>query len=136
MKRLYRSRTDRWIAGVCGGVGAYFEVDSNPVRLAFVLLALWNGFGVLLYLLMMIIVPEEPLQVPVTEPGLPPPSPEEDEDGHQRRARLLGVIAVLGGVYLLLRNTELFTSLLQDRALAVVLIIGGLLILLLRPNRL
>ncbi len=133
-KRLYRSRTDRWIAGVCGGLGAYFGVDSNSIRLAFVLLALWNGVGVFLYLLTVIIVPEEPLSVPVAEPAFPSPAPDEEE--HQRRAHLLGAIAVLGGVYLLLRNATFFSSVLQDRALGVVLIIGGLLILLLRPSRL
>ncbi len=133
-KRLYRSRTDRWIAGVCGGVGTYFGIDSNPVRLAFVLLALWNGFGVLLYVLMVLIAPDEPLPVPAAEPGLPPPS-APDEEETQRRARMLGAIAVLGGVYLLLRNTQLFTALAQDQGLAVLLIVGGVLILLLLPRR-
>lgn len=43
--RLYRSRTDRMIGGVCGGLGEYLGVDSTLVRLFFVLLGLANGFG-------------------------------------------------------------------------------------------
>lgn len=132
-KILYRSRTDRWIAGVCGGLGAYFNTDANAIRLAFILLALLRGFGVLVYLLMVIIVPEEPIREIAVEPGLPPPVPEEDE--RQRRGRMLGAILVLGGAYLLLRDTQLFIALFQDRSLGVLLIIGGILLLLLRPTR-
>lgn len=133
-KILYRSRTDRWIAGVCGGLGAYFNIDANAVRLAFVLLALLRGFGVLVYLLMVIIVPEEPIREIAVEPGMPPP-PVPEEDERQRRARTLGAILVLGGAYLLLRDTQLFIALFQDRGLGVLLIIGGILLLLLRPTR-
>jgi len=82
-KRLYRSRTERWIAGVCGGLSDYFNVDVIAPRVAFVLLALWNGFGLVLYLLLVILLPDEPLTEVVTEPGLPP-VPDEGEP--QRRA--------------------------------------------------
>jgi phage shock protein C len=47
-KRLYRSREDSFLMGVCGGLGKYLEIDSNAIRLTFVLLAAWNGLGVLL----------------------------------------------------------------------------------------
>ncbi|HKX17569.1 MAG TPA: PspC domain-containing protein, partial [bacterium] len=74
--RLYRSRTDYWIAGVCGGLGRYFGVDSNPIRLGFVILAAWNGLGVLLYLVTVLIVPEEPLgETPAGAPVAPPAPP-------------------------------------------------------------
>jgi phage shock protein C len=64
-KRLYRSRKERMIAGVCGGVGEYFGIDPTLVRLLFVVAALFGGPGLLLYLLMMIVVPEEPLEQPL-----------------------------------------------------------------------
>lgn len=58
--RLYRSRTDVMLGGVCGGLARYLRVDSTLVRLFFVLLALGaGGFGILLYLLLWIIVPLE-----------------------------------------------------------------------------
>ena len=61
VKRLYRSRTDRIIGGVCGGLGAYLDVDPTVIRLLFVLLAFAGGPGLLAYLVMLILVPEEPL---------------------------------------------------------------------------
>ncbi len=60
-KKLYRSRTDRMVAGVCGGLGRYLGFDPTLVRLAFVLLVLFGvGAGLLAYLLMMIVMPLEP----------------------------------------------------------------------------
>lgn len=59
MKRLYRSKTDLMIAGVCGGIGEYFGLDSTLVRLGFVALSLFGGSGVLLYILSAIIIPED-----------------------------------------------------------------------------
>lgn len=131
-KRLYRSRTERWIAGVCGGLSDYFNVDVLALRVAFALLALWNGFGVVLYLLLVILLPEGPLTEVVTEPGLPPP-PEEDEP--QRRARVLGSILVLGGAYLLIQQTRLFETLRHQPWIGALLIVGGLIVLVLRPRR-
>ena len=58
-KRLHRSRTERMIAGVCGGLAGYFDVDPVFMRLAFVLLAFLTGVGFLLYPLLWIIMPEE-----------------------------------------------------------------------------
>jgi phage shock protein C len=55
--KLYRSSTDRVIAGVCGGLGAYLAIDPIFVRLFFVLLALGGGSGVLIYLLLWIVIP-------------------------------------------------------------------------------
>lgn len=58
-KKLYRSREDRMIAGVCGGLGEYFEVDPTLIRLLFVFGTFATGSGLLwVYLIMMIIVPE------------------------------------------------------------------------------
>jgi len=57
--RLYRSRRDRIIGGVCGGLGAYFAIDPVIVRLVFVILAIWGGIGVLLYLVLWILMPPE-----------------------------------------------------------------------------
>jgi len=58
-RRLYRHRTNRIIAGVCGGLGEYLSIDPTFVRIFFVLLGFTNGIGVLVYLLMWIIVPPE-----------------------------------------------------------------------------
>jgi phage shock protein PspC (stress-responsive transcriptional regulator) len=131
-KILYRSRTDRWIAGVCGGLGDYFSVDANAIRLAFVVLALWQGVGLVLYLLLVIILPDEPVRELALEQGLPPVSPEDEA---QRRGRMLGAILLIGGVYLLVHSTDLFNTLLAERGVGVLLIAGGLVVLLLRSRR-
>ncbi len=67
-KRLYRSRTNRMIAGVCGGLAEFFMLDATLIRLFFVLGTLL-GFGSLLivYVAMWLIVPEEPAG-PLTPP--------------------------------------------------------------------
>lgn len=57
--RITRSRTDRMIAGIAGGLGARFNIDPVLVRLAFVALTLLNGFGVLLYLILWLLLPSE-----------------------------------------------------------------------------
>jgi phage shock protein C len=68
-KRLRRSRTERMIAGVCGGIAEYLNVDPTIVRLIWVLIAFLAGAGVLLYIIMWIIMP---LDMP--EPPAQPPA--------------------------------------------------------------
>jgi len=58
-KRLYRPRDGRVVAGVCAGLAAYFGVDPTLVRLAFALLTVFGGIGILLYLCAWIVIPEE-----------------------------------------------------------------------------
>ncbi len=58
---LYRSKSDRMIAGVCGGLAKRFNISSTWVRLAFVLIVLLGGAGFLLYLILWVIMPEESL---------------------------------------------------------------------------
>ena len=61
-RRLYRSRLDRRIAGVCGGMADYFAVDPSVVRLIFLAAGLINPSGALLaYLVMVMVIPESPL---------------------------------------------------------------------------
>lgn len=59
-KRLYKSRTNRVICGVCGGIGEYFNIDPTIVRLILILLICGAGFGVLAYIIAAIIIPEQP----------------------------------------------------------------------------
>lgn len=61
-KRLYRSRRDVMIAGVCGGIAEYFDVDPTIVRLIAVVLVLGWGSGLLAYLIAVLIIPKNPYQ--------------------------------------------------------------------------
>lgn len=56
--RLHRSRTDRYIAGVCGGIAETYNVDVTLVRILFALAGLTAGWGIILYLIMWFITPE------------------------------------------------------------------------------
>ena len=67
-KRITRSRSDRMIAGVAGGLAAYFGIEPMFVRLAFVVLTALNGLGALLYLALWFIVPNESSISNVTPP--------------------------------------------------------------------
>jgi len=61
-RRLYRSRTERMIGGVLGGLGAYLGIDPTWVRIAYVVLAIFTGFPALIvYIIAMVVIPEEPV---------------------------------------------------------------------------
>ena len=60
IKRLYRSRDERMIAGVCGGLAEYLRTDPTLIRLLFVLFALAGGPGLVAYIILWIVVPLEP----------------------------------------------------------------------------
>ena len=57
MKRLYRSNTDRMIAGVCGGIGEYFNIDPTLVRLAWAIFGCCGGAGIVAYVIAAILSP-------------------------------------------------------------------------------
>ena len=59
-RRLYRSRSNRQVAGVCGGLAQYFNLDATLIRVLFIVLAVLGGAGIVLYVAMWIIVPNEP----------------------------------------------------------------------------
>jgi phage shock protein C len=59
-KRLYRSNSEKMIAGVCGGLASYFSLDPTIVRLIFILLLFAPPSGVLIYLVLWLITPLEP----------------------------------------------------------------------------
>jgi phage shock protein C len=59
-RKLYRSKTDRKLAGVCGGLAEYFNLDATLIRVLFIVLAVLGGSGLVIYLAMWIIVPSQP----------------------------------------------------------------------------
>jgi len=61
MKKLNRSRDERMIAGVCGGIGEYFDIDPTLIRLLAVAFILAGGSGILGYIVGWIIIPEAPI---------------------------------------------------------------------------
>lgn len=72
-KRLYRSRSSRMVAGVLGGLGAYLDIDPTWLRIGYVLLGVLSGVGpaIVIYVIAMIVIPEEPVGGWVEPPSWP-----------------------------------------------------------------
>ena len=66
-KKLYRSTKDKKLAGVCGGIAEYFETVATIIRLAVVLLTLFAGMSIWLYIIAALIMPEDPGYTPYSE---------------------------------------------------------------------
>jgi phage shock protein PspC (stress-responsive transcriptional regulator) len=81
-KRIARSRTERMLGGVCGGLAEYFDVDPTMVRLAFAVATMFSGMGCLVYLAMWLIVPEASAEKPVT----PQAQPQQHEPAEEEQA--------------------------------------------------
>lgn len=149
--RLYRSRTDRMVGGVCGGLGKYLGIDSTFVRLLFVLLALANGVGVLIYLVLWLIVPregqaeavsvEETIRTGAEEiaeraRGLGDEMRETAPGLHQQTGPIIGTALIVLGVVFLLENLNFpwLWWLDLDVLWPLLLILAGLALLLRRAK--
>ena len=162
VRRLFRSRTQRVIGGVCGGLGEYFNIDPALIRVVFVILSLINGLGILAYLAMWLVFPR---QVPVeetesTEQVVTGPKKKEVEEKVEplfkpraQRPFWLGILLVVLGLGWLFSN--LFESIiaplfqlamgsvpfpfmwwpLAKEVWPLSLIIGGVLILLIKRGK-
>lgn len=128
-KVLQRSRRERMVAGVAGGLAQYFNVDPVLVRLVFVILTLWSGVGLLLYIIFAIVMPERP--VGETEPAIT--AAPISLSGN--RGRELLAYALVGlGVLILAGNFGLF-RLIDWRYVWPLLLIGLGALLLTRRER-
>ncbi len=125
-KRLYRARADRMIAGVCGGLGQYFNVDPVLVRLGFIFLGLPAGIGLIAYLILAIVVAERPL-------GEPEPVVSGTLD--TSRGRAIAGFALLGfGLVFLVSNLGLLGFFDWGRWWPLLLVGAGALILINRTR--
>ena len=102
MKRLVRTRDDSVLAGVCGGFGRYFNLDSALVRLLWVFFTIFGGSGVLAYLVAVFIIPDESTAKDVT--------PRRLIDGCNDKTILWGVLVVLVGIILFFQHGDFINS--------------------------
>lgn len=124
-KRLYRSRTERVLGGVAGGLAAYLDIDVVLIRIIWVVLALAGGPGIVGYIICWLVIPEEPDRKPA---GKPEPRPgdlseemegeegveerveEEGEEGgeepaaHDGGRRAIGLFLIVLGAFFLLQR--------------------------------
>ena len=133
-KRLTRNKNNRMLFGVCGGIGEYFGIDPTLVRLAFVLLTLANGIGLVIYLILAIIMPSgESVEMPhpyengVQSTWESPRQPGERGNENSDRNRLLGALLLIVGIYLLLDRLSIFRIFwwFDELFLPALLILGG-----------
>ena len=59
-KKLYRSKTDKKLAGVCGGIAKYLNIDVTIIRLIWAIVSVFAGAGLIAYLVCALVIPEEP----------------------------------------------------------------------------
>jgi phage shock protein C len=120
-RKLYRSQVNRMLGGVCGGIAEYFNIDPTLIRLIWVTLALFGGIGIIVYLISLFIIPNNPEQVPN----------EEKEKLFTNKSLFWGAIFVISGLFLLLKQLDFFYTFdfldIPWRSLwAVILIIIGI----------
>jgi len=63
-KKLYRSTTDKMLGGVAGGLAEYFDIDSTLVRVLFIVVVFLGGGGIIAYIILWIVVPQKPYELP------------------------------------------------------------------------
>ena len=130
VKKLYRSQKDSVIAGVCGGIAEYFEIDSTLVRLLVILIVFLGGIGVIAYIIAWIIIPQNPDQ---SIEGTQDYSQDEKENINQEEKQKNnthiwgGLILVFLGLFFLLRS--FFPRFILISFWPVILIIGGLVLI-------
>jgi len=115
-KRLYRSKKDRMIAGVCGGIAEYFKIDATLVRIIAVITIFINGIGLIAYLIAWIVIPQNPEQVSKKEKRKLREKAEKitqdigehihedlDKDGNKKNSHIIGglILLCLGGLFLI-----------------------------------
>ncbi|MDD2353393.1 MAG: PspC domain-containing protein [Atribacterota bacterium] len=131
VKKLYRSRKDSMISGVCGGIAEYFDIDSTLVRLAAILIVFLGGVGLLAYIIAWIIVPLNPDQ-----------ETEDNRDNMQEEKSFLnqdevksnnnshvwgGLILIFIGLFFLLRS--FFPRFILVKFWPVILVVIGIVLI-------
>ena len=153
-KKLYRSRSDRMIAGVCGGLAEYFDIDPTIVRVIAVLTIFLGSLGIWAYIILAIVVPLEDSKVTTpketvrenveemketaSELGREIRSTWAGEEGeaderakvHHRRRNVLGLILIVLGALFLLGSFNLFWWLNWGNLWPLILVAIGVLIIL------
>jgi phage shock protein C len=132
IKKLYRSRRDKIIGGVCGGLGKYFEIDPVLIRILFVLLTFFELSGLFIYIVLLIVIPQEPINPDEIEikdfkdipTNKPVNYPEKDPTQVGKTKKIFGIILLVIGTLLLLEN---FINILEFEIVApLILILVGI----------
>ena len=134
-KRLYRSNTVKVIGGVCGGLADYFSIDVVLIRVAFVLLFLFGGSGVLVYVIMWIAIPAQRGNFDSYQDLSEKKSPDEgsgstDKKQNTNSAMIAGIALILVGLLFLADRLIPYSHIIDLWPLILV----GLGVLLIKPE--
>lgn len=113
MKKLYRSRKNRMIAGVCGGIAEYFNIDPVIVRLIVVALFFVGGSALLAYIIAMIVIPYQPYEMASgdNKEATPVAATAPAQASHVSSGAVplfLGIVLIIIGAVFLLHNMPIF----------------------------
>lgn len=103
-KRLFRSREDQMICGVCSGIAKYFNIDPTIIRILFVIALFSWGTGVLIYIICSIVVPLEPIKRDTYNDFDYTVEEEKHDHGNNNGRTILGIILVIVGVISILEK--------------------------------
>lgn len=133
MKKLYRSRDNKVLAGVCGGIGEYFEIDPVIVRLIWIVLTMIWGFGFFLYIIAIFLIPLEPKEIKIQDVSTSPQESKKDyrhlEDSDRNIVItllalffiVLGIMVVVG---IVVPSTYVFRNIIKGILGVTMIIIG------------
>jgi len=133
MKKLYRSRDNKVLAGVCGGIGEYFEIDPVIVRLIWIVLTMIWGFGLFLYIIAIFLIPLEPKEIKIQDVSTSPQESKKDyrhlEDSDRNIVItllalffiVLGIMVVVG---IVVPSTYVFRNIIKGILGVAMIIIG------------
>lgn len=131
IKRLYRSRQNRILAGVCGGIADYFKIDPLIIRLFFVFIFFLNGAGILAYIIGWIIIPERPYDYngeQYNEKFDEESYYENESSGFNRtNQRFIGIILIIIGAFIIF--SRVIPLIVWRNFWAIILIVLGISIL-------
>ena len=108
IKRLYRSRQHKVIAGVCGGLAEYFEVDVAIMRIIFVLLAFVKGLGIIAYIVAIFVVPYKPEEASLQKAEVQPKPPPRQHNSTRTVMIIFGAVLILIGLVYFMENMDFF----------------------------
>jgi phage shock protein C len=107
VKKLYRSRNDKVLCGVCGGVGNYLSIDSTIIRILWVLITVVNPvLGVLLYIISCVLIPEEPYTSQQSTPSQSVPTQQGQQVKVVDSTAIVGLFLTLLGFLIIFKVVD------------------------------
>ena len=124
-KKLYRSTADKMLGGVAGGLAEYFDIDSTLVRVLFIVVVFLGGGGIIAYIILWIVVPQKPYEIPKYNFNQSPSEGESKSENFSNENNSDSFSVTNGSV----AGTMTTTSNKQLWVAIILIVIGGLLLL-------